>query len=578
MEIGIHSRKLQVRHSTAFVLLFLLLTALLLIVITEQRQADFRKNQGRLMAAMSRSTANEIALLVKKYRSAVTLFAEDNQQALLDLLQHPTDEQRLAHLQNHIRRHFPNFFAFTIAAADGRVLLDDFEGLVGDVCKRDVRNFASTRHPYEIFVHPHAEVYHFDMPVALTPDKHEPIIFFVSFRLDEIARLLFNGAPPEHEFILVNAKDTDLIEVTANGSREVLGENIRLDEARKSRIGYRVPVAGSNWLLLDMPAEGLFKTHHQEVYRYSLAVFLLALLGSLLALKRMHSEEDTRLLAEATLREKNLALEESNRMLRDTRDQLVEAEKMASLAGLVAGIAHEINTPVGIAVTAVSTIREQSSHIKQLLKDNQLKRSDFERFIDRVSEAGGITDTNLQRASELIRSFKQMAVDQSNEKRRNFQLCSYIENVLVSLQPQVKPSGHQVEVKCDGELPVMGYPGAMSQIITNLVMNSLTHAFHGVDAGKMTISIRRIDDSVELIYQDNGQGVPVEDLARIFEPFFTTARDQGGSGLGLSVVYNLVVNLMHGSLHAVNTQGDGFCVVMNFPVEITDDKEDRYLQ
>lgn len=558
-----------ITQSTLFVLLFLLVTAVLLVITTEQRQNDYVANQDSLMSAMTRSTANEISLLVKRYRQSVTLFAEDHSDLLMSIIEDPADEDMLDFLHTQIKKHFPNSFAITLAKPDGEVLLDDFDGEMGEVCIRDLQNFSHSRHPYEIFIHPHAEVYHFDMPVMAQKNGLDIAVFFVSFRLDEIARLLYNGSPPGHDLLLVKQKDPELIEVTGRGSRDVLGEHIRLTTERMARIGYQRAVAETNWTLLDIPDQGLFKLHRQELYQRTILIYVLVLLGSMFVLKRLWDAERIRMAAEARLKEKNAALTLSYEQLTQTQDKLVEAEKMASLGSLVAGVAHEINTPIGVAVTAISTVKTEAEGVERKLSAEQLKRSDFESFLAMVRQAGDITELNLSRASQLISSFKKVAVDQSSEQSRCFMLCDYVNEILLSLQPKLKHVPHRIKVICDEEIEINSFPGAISQIITNLVMNSLDHAFTDTQAGEMCLTIRSEEDSVSLDYTDNGCGISRDNLSKAFEPFYTTAREKGGSGLGLSIVYNLTLQLLGGKITLLDTNGNGLHINLKFPKAIT---------
>ncbi|HVT35166.1 MAG TPA: ATP-binding protein [Nevskiaceae bacterium] len=263
----------------------------------------------------------------------------------------------------------------------------------------------------------------------------------------------------------------------------------------------------------------------------------------------------------------NTELQAALLRLREAQAQLVQSEKLASLGALVAGVAHEINTPIGIGVTASSTLQARAAQVTQKYKDETLKRSDLEGFIATADESTRIILKNLQRAADLIHSFKQVAVDQTSGERRRFGLKSYIDEVLLSLGPRLKATGHSVLVDCPGDLVLDSYPGALAQILTNFVSNSLMHAFDtGVD-GRMEISVRESQGMVELRYADNGRGMPPADLARIFDPFFTTKRGAGGSGLGMHVVYNLVTQLLKGQISVASEPGHGVEFLLRFPVE-----------
>jgi signal transduction histidine kinase len=251
--------------------------------------------------------------------------------------------------------------------------------------------------------------------------------------------------------------------------------------------------------------------------------------------------------------------------LRETQAQLVQSEKLASLGALVAGIAHEINTPVGVGVTAASTLLAWATRLRAQHERGELAAADLERFVAVADESTQILLRNLQRAAELIQSFKQVAVDQSSGERRTFALRAYIDEVLVSLAPRLKKTPHEISVSCPASLTVDTYPGAIAQILTNLVSNSLLHAFPGARRGHIRIDVRADHAGVMLEYADDGIGMPAEHRARIFDPFFTTKRGAGGSGLGMHIVYNLVTQLLGGTIEVRSDEGRGTEVRIAFP-------------
>jgi Signal transduction histidine kinase regulating C4-dicarboxylate transport system len=272
-------------------------------------------------------------------------------------------------------------------------------------------------------------------------------------------------------------------------------------------------------------------------------------------------EQRTRELAEA-----NQDLREAMDGLRRTQNQLVQSEKMAALGGLVAGVAHEINTPVGIGVTAVSHLGQKTREIRTLYDKDEVRRSDLEDYLAVAQETADMTLGNLERASELIRSFKKVAVDQTTEERRPFKVREYIDAILLSLRPRLKKTRHRVEVRCDPDLMVESYPGAFSQILSNFVLNSLTHAFDEGQEGHMVVEAAASDGLLTLTYSDDGRGMEPEVLQRVFEPFFTTARSKGGSGLGLSIVYNLVTQTLGGTISCESAPGRGATFTVTVPL------------
>ncbi len=251
--------------------------------------------------------------------------------------------------------------------------------------------------------------------------------------------------------------------------------------------------------------------------------------------------------------------------LKATQKKLVESEKMASLGGLVAGVAHEINTPVGIGITAASLLAEKTAEFFETYKSGQMKRSQLEKFLDTAMQSSSMVLSNLNRAADLIQSFKQVAVDQSIEEKRTFKLKKYLSEVLISLRPKLRTTHHQIEIQGDEAIALNSYPGALSQIITNLVMNSLTHAYSLEDAGYLVFVVKQEGKEVVIEYADDGKGIPKENLRKIFDPFFTTKRGQGGSGLGLHIVYNLVTQKLNGTIECDSQVGVGTKFIIKLP-------------
>lgn len=284
--------------------------------------------------------------------------------------------------------------------------------------------------------------------------------------------------------------------------------------------------------------------------------------------KRLLQEKETyqRDLEKAN-RELNLSLE----TLEQTRDKLVQAEKMAALGELVAGVAHEINTPVGVGVTAASFLDVKTREFTRLYESGRLKRSELEEFLKVVGEVSSSILINMERAAQLISGFKQVAVDQSSENRRAFNLKDYINDTLLSLGPRYKKTGHSIRVDCDPSIELNSYPGAFSQILNNLVMNSLTHGFKDMDRGRVDIRVTSRNGHVVFVYRDNGAGMDARQKEKVFDPFFTTMRGKGGTGLGMSIVFNLVTQTLGGGIVLESEPGQGVCITMTFPELIPED-------
>jgi signal transduction histidine kinase len=310
------------------------------------------------------------------------------------------------------------------------------------------------------------------------------------------------------------------------------------------------------------------------------------------ALRALNEELESRVERRtADLRDANLKLRGTLDMLKLAQRHLIETEKLASLGGMVAGIAHEINTPLGISVTAASHLQDEARRLSRQLSAGELTRSGLDRFEHVARESTDIVLRNLRRADRLVKSFKQVAVDQSSEERRVVDLGLSLEDIVTTLGPSLKNTGCHITLDCPQMIIVETAPGALYQIITNLVMNSITHGFakseerirdgEGHDTAsdggearpearmeqpnEIRIDVRRDAAQIHIDYRDNGSGMEESVRVRIFEPFFTTRRGKGGSGLGMHIVYNLVAQSLRGSIECVSAPGQGalFRIVMS---------------
>ena len=268
----------------------------------------------------------------------------------------------------------------------------------------------------------------------------------------------------------------------------------------------------------------------------------------------------------------NKELKRSLDTLEQARDQLVQSEKMAALGELVAGVAHEINTPVGVGVTAASFLDAKTREFSTLYESGELKRSELENYLKTVQEVSNSILINMERAAELISSFKQVAVDQSSEKMRRFNLREYLDEILLSLRPRYKKTTHTIHVSCPSDVEISSYPGAYSQILNNLIMNSLIHGFKEKENGEIRIEITREDDGVCFVYRDNGCGMNKNQKEKAFDPFYTTMRGKGGTGLGMSIVFNLVTQTLRGKVILDSSPGEGVCLTMRFPGLLDEDR------
>jgi PAS domain S-box-containing protein len=266
---------------------------------------------------------------------------------------------------------------------------------------------------------------------------------------------------------------------------------------------------------------------------------------------------------------------ERTRELEEAQDRLVTSEKMAALGNLVAGVAHEINTPLGIGVTAASYLEKKGRECRDIYDDGKMKKSDFENFLSLTQETSGLLLTNLQRAAELIQGFKKVSVDQSDEQRRTFYLDEYLAEIINSLKPELARHDHSVELTCAPSLDIDSFPGAIAQVITNLVMNSIKHGFENHKGGQVWINVDADSSRIRILYKDDGKGMSPDQLRQLYDPFYTTKRGRGGSGLGMNIVFNLMTQLLKGSIECVSDVGQGVVFVLDFPRQTPSDKTSK---
>jgi two-component system, NtrC family, sensor kinase len=269
---------------------------------------------------------------------------------------------------------------------------------------------------------------------------------------------------------------------------------------------------------------------------------------------------------EARVEERTAALERSLQDLERAQAQLVQTEKLAALGALVAGIAHEVNTPLGIGVTATSYLQEQAREFDRLFQSGQVRRSDLATFLETTHKSTEMVLAHMNRSAELIRRFKMVAVDQSSDSRREFELGATVRDIMGTLNHLLRRRPVQMDFDFPTEFAMDGFPGALGQVLTNLLNNALIHAYDEEQAGCIRIAAELRDpDTVELRFSDDGKGIAPQHLGKIFDPFFTTRFGQGGSGLGLHIVHNLVTGVLGGSVRVESTPGKGTTFFMTLP-------------
>lgn len=265
------------------------------------------------------------------------------------------------------------------------------------------------------------------------------------------------------------------------------------------------------------------------------------------------------------LEEQTLELSQTIIKLRDTQKQLVESEKMASLSRMVTGIAHEVNTPLGIGVTTASLLTDLVNKLFEDILGGTLKKSHIGELRSTFQETGKTLMANLKKTASLIQFFKKVAVDHTLDASQNIEVKKYLEEIIKSFIPQLEKSDHKIIVNCEPGLNIETFPRDISQIVMNLVTNSVIHAYDEGISGKLTFDIKKENESLTIDYSDDGKGIAKDNLGKIFDPFFTTSRGKGATGLGLHIVYNIVTHRFHGSIECESELGKGTRFYITLP-------------
>lgn len=274
---------------------------------------------------------------------------------------------------------------------------------------------------------------------------------------------------------------------------------------------------------------------------------------------------------EQRVQERTAELSHALDMLKRSQDELVHAEKLASLGSLVAGVAHELNTPIGNALVSASALADMTREFGEQYARGDLRRSVLETYLHQCREGAALTQRSLCRANELVHSFKQVAVDQSSERRRAFDLAAMLQEVVDTLRPNIKGKPQTIALDVVPGIAMESFPGPLGQVAINLVMNALLHAFEGRESGEIRLHAEPARQGrVVLVCSDNGCGIAPEHLPRIFDPFFTTKLGQGGSGLGLSIVHRLVTQVLQGEISAESTPRQGTRFVLTLPLVVAE--------
>lgn len=313
----------------------------------------------------------------------------------------------------------------------------------------------------------------------------------------------------------------------------------------------------SKWIKFDEIA--FYKTRE---FINSLAVFIFVIFFMFLwsFSLRLKVKKKTHELSLALETSENMQLQLENSIidLKNMQREMINSEKLATLGSMVASISHEINNPLGVCLTTVSTLELRTTKLIELYKENKMKKSDLDGFMEFTNECSHMLRLNVDSSINIIKRFKTLAVDQAIDEKTSFNICDYINIITDNMKYELKKKSVTVDVSCNIDGMIDSYPGAFSQIFTNLIMNSLIHGFIKSDANnEIHIEVQDTESEIKIVYRDNGIGINTEDINRVFEMFYTTKRGEGGSGLGLHIVSNLVEEKLNGTIECFSTLGEG---------------------
>ncbi|MCO4798226.1 MAG: sensor histidine kinase [Colwelliaceae bacterium] len=272
---------------------------------------------------------------------------------------------------------------------------------------------------------------------------------------------------------------------------------------------------------------------------------------------QLKAENSRRSQTEKTLTNTNNELKSSIHELKKAQERLLDAEKMAILGTLSAEVSHEINTPIGVSITSTSYLSDLLTKLNGDINDNKLSKRGLDEFRQNAAQSIDLLINNLNRASDLITSYKQVAVDQTSDKIRQINLAKYIDEIIQSLHPKLKKTNHTINIDCSDNIEIYCHAGAISQIFTNLIINSIIHGFEGINRGKINIAVAMQNSEIQITYEDDGLGMSQDALSSLFDPFFTTKSGKGGTGLGTHIIHSLVTDTLNGTVTASSDENKG---------------------
>ncbi|MEZ5541000.1 MAG: ATP-binding protein [Pseudomonadota bacterium] len=495
-----------------YVLIILLMVGLLLAWQAWSRTSHFYRFHQQLAVTSVKGAADEIEILLNELRRSMRLFAVDRR-ALLDLiLTEPDDDTHWNELEAAVQEHFPEVFGLTVTDTQGNVLRPDFENRVADICQEDILAFIARGYQEQGHIHPNPLGYHFDVMVPWGDANAPRGVFFLSFQPAMLARVLQRLQSPKHELILVDRNRPGLIEVTAQGARDTLQREFFLAAEERGRVTEALPIAGSRWDVIDLPATNLLRREAVRNWAYAATVFGVFISVTLLMLYQLRRKERFRMLAEEQ------AIRHQN--------ELAHVDRLNTLGEMASGIAHELNQPL----TAISTYCQSGLRILENIEDKPDK-------LVHILEA---SSQQAKRAGEIIHRMRQFAA-KGKAQRTRINVNRVIGEAAEFIRPRLDRQGIALQLDLAHGLPdVMADSIQLEQVILNLLHNAIESIgatpAHG--AHRLVISTLASTDQIEVGVSDTGQGIPPDSFDRLFDTFYSTKTE--GMGLGLAISRSII--------------------------------------
>lgn len=433
-----------------------------------------------------------------------------------------------------------------------------------------------------------APIYRQNMPLDTVEQRRAAFIGVVAivFRVDDLIHEMVDPALLRHIALqIVDAGDANSQQPLAAGEDNILFDSLppggRTLDKRKRQV--QINVAQRRWIARFSALEGSrYSRDVTPLFLIAGAGFVISLLiGALMAASRRGRTLTQKLRAALVEQRASVAELEAQKAslemahgdlsqvlgtLKQAQASLITSEKLASLGALVAGIAHELNTPIGNSLLTATALADMVNEFEKKYAEGGIKRSALEAHLADTRQACGIMASSLSRAADLITSFKQVSVDQTSDQRRRFELGEVVHDTVATFAAQLRRTNCRIDVDVPPNVVLDSYPGGLGQVLSNLINNALLHAFGDRVAPRIAISAREIDQGqVVLNFSDDGIGMSEKTLHQVFDPFFTTKLGQGGSGLGMNIVYNVVTGMLGGTIVIASTPGNGTSITIMLP-------------